>query len=282
VCARACARTQALAPRTHPFARCDASRPPGCCSTTHARARWRIHAPACAGIYMQRRALAHKCTGVRPPPHHCAVALDRSVAWRATQHNLSQRRATCCIESHAVTDSCGGKATPSAAAASSLPLVGLPTTSWPTPYSLAAIASDSCDRLDCKMRPHLPRDRVHPPRTSAPGPSPPQPTSAPGLSRSLLTSAPVGLLSLQSLLPAVASTSAQHKRDAAAHVLQPSATCARGIPLRTAHAASSCTLLRCRATGCTRSNRSKGAAGRIAWGAARSMRMGFDVGEAVP
>jgi hypothetical protein len=188
----------------------------------HTRARWRIHAPACAGTYMQRRALAHTCTGVRPPPHHCAVALDRSVAWRATQHNLSQRRAACCIESRAVTDSCGGTATPSAAAASSLPLVGLLTTSWPTPYSLAAIATAV---TNCKMRPHLHGDRVHPPRTSAPGPSPSQPTSARGLSRSLHTSAP-GLLSLQSLLPSVASTSAQHKRDAAAHVLQPSATCA--------------------------------------------------------
>ena len=124
-----------------------------------ARARWRIHAPACAGTYMHRRALAHTCTGVRPPPQHFAVALDRSVAWRATQHNLSQRRATCCIESRAVTDSCGGTATPSAAAASSLPLVGLPKTRWPTPYSWAAIASDSCDRLQDAP-------------ASAPGPSP--------------------------------------------------------------------------------------------------------------
>jgi hypothetical protein len=42
--------------------------------------------------HTRARALANTCTGVRPP-HHCAVALDRSVAWRATQHNLSRHDA---------------------------------------------------------------------------------------------------------------------------------------------------------------------------------------------
>ena len=67
-------------------------------------------------------------------------------------------------------------------------------------------------------------------------------------------------------------------------MLQPSATCARSIPLRTAHAATGCTLLRCRATGCIRFNPSEAKAPlaescgvcAVLW-----TRICFDVSEAV-
>jgi hypothetical protein len=129
--------------------------------------------------------------------------------------------------------------------------------------------------------------------TSAPGPSPPPahthpPTSAMGLSRSLahLCTAKESIpgphlhrnrihpppTSVPPLLSSGTSASAQHNCDTSPQhtVLQPHPLCCNRVPPVNdpAEDGTGCALLRCRATGCIRSNPSKrgeGAADRTAW-----------------
>ena len=147
------------------------------------------------------------------------------------------------------------------------------------PYTPACAFWDCAHRSPpdwAHTRPHLHRDQVHPPPTSAPGSSRSlthlctAKESIPGgphLHRNRINPPPT---SVSPLLPPGTSASAQHICDAAAQhtVLQPRARCCNLVPpvhhpLRTAHAATGCTLPRRRATGCTRSESSEGAAGRI-------------------
>ena len=156
------------------------------------------------------------------------------------------------------------------------------------PYTPACAFWDCAHRSPpdwAHTRPHLHLDQVHPPPTSAPGSSrslTPLCTAkesipgGPHLHRNRINPPPT---SVSPLLPSGTSASARHKRGAAAQhtVLQPRALCCNRVPpVPNPAADGACCnrLLRCRAAGCTRSERGVCAA---QW-----TRIGFDVSAAVP